>query len=69
MTGKKKSRKERLPSTFLAPLGRGFTMLTTGQYDRALVAFNQVIPRMTDDHAARVLRARAFLGRNDMSDP
>jgi regulator of sirC expression with transglutaminase-like and TPR domain len=27
-----------------------------------------VIPKMADDHAARVLRARAYLGKNDTSD-
>jgi tetratricopeptide (TPR) repeat protein len=52
----------------MALLGRGFAMLTTGQFDRAVLAFNQLIPKMTDDHAARVLRARAYLGKNDTSD-
>jgi tetratricopeptide (TPR) repeat protein len=58
---------ERDPNNLMALLGRGFAMLTTGQYDRAILALNQVVGRMTDDTAARVLRARAYLGRSDTS--
>jgi tetratricopeptide (TPR) repeat protein len=58
---------ERDPNNLLALLGRGFAMLTSGQYDRAIIALNQVVGRTTDDFSARVLRARAYLGRSDTS--
>jgi tetratricopeptide (TPR) repeat protein len=52
----------------MALLGRGFAMLTSGQFDRAIVALGQVIARSTDDVPSRVLRARAYLSKNDTSN-
>src|SRR5262249_9686358 len=44
-------------------------MLVSGQYDRAIVALNQIIGKSpTQDAFARTLRARAYLAKNDTAD-
>jgi Uncharacterized enzyme of heme biosynthesis len=40
-------------------------MITSGQFDRAIVALNQVVGKSADDAVARTLRARAFLAKGD----
>jgi tetratricopeptide (TPR) repeat protein len=47
-----------------ALVGQGLAMLVSGQYDRAIVALNQLVGK-PGDTLARVLRARAYLGRKD----
>ena len=42
-------------------------MITSGQFDRAIVALNQVVGKSADDMVARLLRARVFLARGDTS--
>ena len=40
-------------------------MMISGQFDRALVAFNQAIGTTADDSMARLLRARTYLAKGD----
>ena len=57
---------ERDPNNQIALIGRGIAMLTSGQPDRAVIAFNQVIGKMPDNSGARLLRARALLAMKDL---
>jgi tetratricopeptide (TPR) repeat protein len=60
---------ERNPKNELALLGRGLELLTSGQSDRAIVALNQLIEGPVDDDITpRVLRARAYLIRNETAN-
>ena len=43
-------------------------MLSTGQFDRAVVAFSQIVGKTADDTGARLLRARAYLAQKDTKD-
>ena len=43
-------------------------MLTSSQFDRAVVAFDQIVARSPDDSYTRVLRARAYLGLKKPDD-
>jgi tetratricopeptide (TPR) repeat protein len=60
---------DRNPDNQLALLGRGMAMMSSGQVDRAIIAFNQIIGqgnnRGEDDSVARLLRARAYLAQRD----
>ena len=58
---------ERNPSNQIAVVGRGIALITSGQFDRAIVALNQVVGKAADDSVARTLRARAYLGKGDVS--
>ena len=40
-------------------------MAQSGQFDRAIIALNQVIGKTADDTGARLLRARAYLAQKD----
>jgi tetratricopeptide (TPR) repeat protein len=61
-----KSALDRNPNNQLAQVGQGMAMLVSGQYDRAIVALDQLIGKtVAYDAFARLLRARAYLGRND----
>jgi tetratricopeptide (TPR) repeat protein len=61
-----KSALDRNPNNQLAQLGQGLAMLVSGQYERAIVALNQLIGKNAAfDPFARVLRARAYLARQD----
>ena len=57
---------DRNPNNQLAQVGQGLAMLVSGQYDRAIVALDQLIGKTVSfDAFARVLRARAYLARKD----
>ena len=57
---------ERDPANPAALFGRGLAMLTSGQYDRAIVALNQItMAAGEDDTGMRLVRARAYLGKGD----
>jgi tetratricopeptide (TPR) repeat protein len=57
---------DRNPNNQLAQLGQGLAMLVSGQYDRSIVALNQLVGKPTAfETFARLLRARAFIGRHD----
>jgi tetratricopeptide (TPR) repeat protein len=57
---------DRNPNNQLAQLGQGLAMLVSGQYERAIVALNQLVGKnVALDPFARVLRARAYLARQD----
>ena len=57
---------DRNPNNQLAQVGQGLAMLVSGQYDRSIVALNQLVGRPGSlDTLARLLRARAQLGRKD----
>ena len=56
------------PNNQAAQLGRGLALLTSGQFDRAVVSFNQIVGKMTDDTLVRILRARAFAAMNKPAD-
>jgi tetratricopeptide (TPR) repeat protein len=55
---------ERDPNNQVAQVGRGLAMLTSGQFDRAVVALDQVIAKSKEPFP-RVLRARAYLAKGD----
>jgi len=60
---------DRNPNNQMAELGQGLAMLVSGQYDRAIVALNQIIGKAPAfDAFARTLRARAYLAKNDTAD-
>jgi tetratricopeptide (TPR) repeat protein len=42
--------------------------LTSGQFDRAVASFDQLVGKMPDDSLARVLRARAYLSLGKPAD-
>ena len=51
----------------VAQLGQGLAMLVSGQYDRSIVALNQLVGKPTAfETFARLLRARAYIGRRDV---
>ena len=57
---------ERDPANSAALFGRGLAMLASGQYDRAIVALNQItMAAGEDDTGMRLVRARAYLGKGD----
>ena len=57
---------ERDPANSAALFGRGLAMLASGQYDRAIVALNQITMAAGEDDAGmRLVRARAYLGKGD----
>ena len=57
---------DRNPNNQVAQLGQGLAMLTSGQYDRSILALNQLVGKAPAfDTFARLLRARAYLGRSD----
>jgi Flp pilus assembly protein TadD len=56
---------ERNPKNQMALIGRGFSLLTSGQTDRAIITLNQAIEGSTEDIGPRTLRARAYLLRNE----
>jgi Flp pilus assembly protein TadD len=43
-------------------------MLLSGQFDRAIIAFNQIIGKTADDASVRLLRARAYLAQKDTTN-
>jgi hypothetical protein len=47
---------ERDPNNQIALLGPGASMLISDQFDRAIIVFNQIIGKFTDDTNARLLR-------------
>ncbi len=58
---------DRNPNNPLAQLGQGLAMLVSGQYDRSIVALNQLVGKPTAfETFARLLRARAYIGRRDV---
>jgi tetratricopeptide (TPR) repeat protein len=58
---------DRNPNNRLAQVGQGLAMLVSGQYDRSIVALNQLVgTTVALDSFARLLRARAYLGRKDI---
>ena len=58
---------DRNPNNQLAQVGQGLAMLTSGQYDRSIVALNQLVGKASAfETFARLLRARAYLGRRDV---
>jgi len=60
---------DRNPNNQMAELGQGLAMLVSNQYDRAIVALNQVIGKgISFDSFARTLRARAYLAKKDTAD-
>jgi tetratricopeptide (TPR) repeat protein len=60
---------DRNPNNQIAQLGQGLAMLTSGQYDRSVVALNQLIGKAPAlETFARLLRARAHLGRRDLDN-
>jgi tetratricopeptide (TPR) repeat protein len=57
---------DRNPNNQLAQLGQGLAMLVSGQYDRSIVALNQLVGKSAAfETFARLLRARAYIGRLD----
>lgn len=57
---------DRNPNNQLAQLGQGLAMLVSGQYDRSIVALNQLVGKSAAfETFARLLRARAYIGRRD----
>ncbi|MBV9982072.1 tetratricopeptide repeat protein, partial [Bradyrhizobium sp.] len=57
---------DRNPNNQLAQIGQGLAMLVSGQYDRSIVALNQLVGKPGGlDTLARLWRARAYLGRKD----
>src|SRR5206468_8564995 len=56
---------ERDPNNQTALLGRGIAMIMSGQFDRAIIALNQIVGKTADDSLARLLRARAYLAQKD----
>ena len=52
---------EKEPTYPTALLGRGIVLLTSGQFDRAIIALGQIVETGIDDGAARLIRARAYL--------
>jgi tetratricopeptide (TPR) repeat protein len=57
---------DRNPNNQLAQLGQGLAMLVSGQYDRSIVALNQLVGKSAAfETFARLLRARAYIGRSD----
>jgi tetratricopeptide (TPR) repeat protein len=56
------------PNNQAALIGRGVALLTSGQFDRAVVSFNQIVGKMADDTMVRILRARAFMALNKPAD-
>jgi tetratricopeptide (TPR) repeat protein len=60
---------DRNPNNQVAQLGQGLAMLTSAQYDRSIVALNQLVGKAPAfETLARLLRARAYLGRNDVDN-
>ena len=60
---------DRNPNNQMAELGQGLAMLVSGQYDRAIVALDQIVGKSAAyDGLARTLRARAYLAKNDTAD-
>jgi tetratricopeptide (TPR) repeat protein len=60
---------DRNPNNQLAQLGQGLAMLISGQYDRSIVALNQLVGKSTAfEMFARLLRARAYIGRRDIDN-
>jgi tetratricopeptide (TPR) repeat protein len=59
---------EKNPNNQAAQLGRGLSLLTTGQFDRAVVSFDQLVGKMDDDTLARMLRARALVALKKPAD-
>jgi tetratricopeptide (TPR) repeat protein len=58
---------DRNPNNQLAQLGQGLAMLVSGQYDRSIVALNQLVGKSVPlETFARLLRARAYIGRRDV---
>jgi tetratricopeptide (TPR) repeat protein len=47
---------------------RGLALLTSSQFDRAVVSFNQLVGKMADDTLARILRARALVALKKPAD-
>jgi tetratricopeptide (TPR) repeat protein len=47
-------------------LGRGAVMTVTGEPDRAIVSFNEVIARLPENALAYLLRGRALLVKEDL---
>jgi len=59
---------DRNPNNQLAQLGQGLAMLVSGQYDRSIVALNQLVGKSVPlETFARLLRARAYIGRRDVN--
>jgi tetratricopeptide (TPR) repeat protein len=57
---------DRNPNNQLAQLGQGLAMLVSGQYDRSIVALNELVGKSAAfETFARLLRARAYIGRRD----
>jgi tetratricopeptide (TPR) repeat protein len=57
---------DRDPNNELAQVGQGLAMLVSSQFDRAIVALNQLIGKtVAFDTSARLLRARAYLAKKD----
>jgi tetratricopeptide (TPR) repeat protein len=57
---------DRNPNNQVAQIGQGLAMLVSGQFDRSIVALNQLVGKAVAlDSIARLLRARAYLGRKD----
>jgi tetratricopeptide (TPR) repeat protein len=52
----------------MAELGQGLAMLISGQYDRSIVALDQVIGKNPTFAFAHTLRARAYLAKKDTAD-
>jgi tetratricopeptide (TPR) repeat protein len=64
-----KSALDRNPNNQIAEVGQGLAMVVSGQFDRAIVALNQIIGKAPSfDAFARTLRARAYLGKKDAAD-
>jgi tetratricopeptide (TPR) repeat protein len=59
---------EKYPGDQTAQLGRSLAMLTSGQYDRAVASFNQIVAKTPNDPFIRVLRARALLSQGKSAD-
>jgi tetratricopeptide (TPR) repeat protein len=58
---------DRNPNNQIALVGQGLAMLVSGQYDRSIVALNQLVGK-PGDTLARLLRARAYLGQKNADD-
>ena len=55
------------PAHPVALLGRGIVLITSGQFDRAIIALGQIVETGVDDGAARLMRARAYLAKGELA--